>query len=86
MQGLQTLVANQSRHLREPGGRMTTQQIDDAFAVGPTACRSESGQDREICLAGAELLEYSDACWRRRWHQSFRVSPTAAKSFSSPCG
>src|SRR5882672_8310385 len=57
MQGLQILVANQSGHLREPCRRMATQLIDDAFAVGPTAYRSESSKDREICLARAELLD-----------------------------
>src|SRR5882672_8304799 len=57
MQGLQILVANQSGHLREPCRRMATQQIDDAFAVGPAAYRSESSKDREICLARAELLD-----------------------------
>src|SRR5450432_2566365 len=57
MHGLQILVAHQSGHLREPCRRMPTQQIDDAFAVGPTAYRSESTKDREICLARAELLD-----------------------------
>src|SRR5260221_7186966 len=57
MQGLQILVATQSGHLREPCRRMATQQIDDAFAVGPTAYRSESSKDREICLAPAKLLD-----------------------------
>src|SRR5450432_608002 len=57
MHGLQMLVAHQSGHLREPCRRMATQQIDDAFAVGHTAYRSESSKDREICLARAELLD-----------------------------
>src|SRR5450432_4080187 len=57
MQGLQILVANQSGHLREPCRRMATQEVDDAFAVGPTAYCTESGEDREICLARAELLD-----------------------------
>src|ERR1700733_11389469 len=36
---------------------MATQQIDDAFAVWPTAYGSDRGKDREICLARAELLD-----------------------------
>src|SRR5258706_3253202 len=57
MQGPQILVVNQSGHLCKPCRRMATQQIDDAFAVGPTAYRTESSKDREICLARAKLLD-----------------------------